>query len=235
MLLQLACRPVKQHTPVLDVISEADGGPAAAAAEPVAAGPVVAGDDEAVAIPTTVAHCVGARAVVTEMPALGELVVPVPPWYTGLLGGICATAEDADEAKEEGADEDEVTTFPAVFCKIKVVAVVVLALLRLLTVAKEDTGIRFTPPAMAPPWPLATANGSWISKGWMDIGWPADVAVLVMAPVLGRDCSSRVPVCAWPLKEELEEEGVEFVVVVMSWRIGAEAANAEEVGVLGVE
>lgn len=72
----------------MDAISEADGGPAAAAAEPVAAGPVVAGDDEAVAIPTTVAHCAGARAVVTEMPALGELAVPVPPWYTGLLGGI---------------------------------------------------------------------------------------------------------------------------------------------------
>lgn len=47
------------------------------------------------------------------------------------------------------------------------------------------------------------------------MGWPPEVAVLVvMAPVFGRDCSSRVPV--WPLKEVLEEEGVEFVVVVMS-------------------
>lgn len=220
----------------MDAISETDGGPAAAAAEPVAAGPVVAGDDEAVAIPTTVAHCVGARAVVTEMPALGELAVPVPPWYTGLLGGICVTAEDADEVKEEGAEEDDVTTLPAVFCKIKVVAVVVLALLRLVTVAKEDTGIRPTPPAMVPPWPLAIARGSCISKGWMDIGWPADVAVLVvMPPVFGRDCRSRVPAWAWPLREELEEEGVEFVVVVMSWRMGAGAASAEEVGVLGVE
>lgn len=121
---------------------------------------MVAGDEEAEAIPTTVAHCAGARAVVTEIPALGELAVPVPPWYTGLLGGICATAEDTAEAIEEGADEDEVTTLPVVFCKIKVVAVVVLALLRLLTVAKEDTGIRPTPPAMVPPWPLAIASGS---------------------------------------------------------------------------
>lgn len=142
----------------MDAISEADGGPATVAAEPVAAGPVVAGDEEAVAIPTTVAHCVGARAVVTEIPALGELAVPVPPWYTGLLGGICATPEDTDVAKEEGADE--VVTLPGVFCKIKVVAVVVLALLRLLTVAKEDTGIRLTPPVKAPPWPLAIASGS---------------------------------------------------------------------------
>lgn len=221
------------HTPVLDAISDADGGPTEAATEPVAAGPVVAGDDEAVAIPTTVAHCVGARAVVTEMPALGEFAVPVPPWYTGLLGGIWVTAE---EAKEEGAAEEEVTTLPAVFCKINVVAVVVLALLRLLTVPKEDTGIRPTPPARAPPWPLAIASGSWISKGWMDIGWPADVAVLVvMAPVFARGCSSSVPAWAWPLREELEEEGVEFVVVVMSWRMGAGAASAEEVGVLGVE
>lgn len=153
----------------MDVISEADGGPAEAAAEPVAAGPVVAGEDEAVAIPTTVAHCVGARAVVTEMPALGEFAVPVPLWYIGLLGGICVNAEDADEAKEDVADEDAAMP-AAVFCKIKVVAVVVLALLRLLTVASEDTGIRPTPPARAPPWPLAIASGSWISKGWMDIG-----------------------------------------------------------------
>lgn len=183
-----------KNTPVLDAISDADGGPAEAAADPVAAGPVVAGDDEAVAIPTTVAHCAGARAVITEMPALGEFAVPVLPWYTGLLGGICVTAEDADETKDVGAVEEEVVTLPAVFCKIKVVAVVVLALLRLVTVAKEDTGIRPTPPAMAPPWPLAIASGSWISKGCIDIGWPADVAVLVvMAHVFGRDCSSRVP------------------------------------------
>lgn len=57
--------------------------------------------------------------------------------------------------------------------------------------------------------------------------------LVVMAPVFGRDCSNRVPV--WPLREVLEDEGVEFVVVVMSWRMGAGAASAEEVGVLGVE
>lgn len=137
----------------MEAIADAEGGPAAAA-DPVAAGPVVARDDEAVATPTTAAHWVGARAVDTETAALGELTVPVPPWYIDLPNDICGAVEEDD------GEEDE-TTFPADFCRMMVVvAVVVLALLRLFTVASEDTGITPMPPAMAPACPLAIVSGS---------------------------------------------------------------------------
>lgn len=68
----------------------------------------------------------------------------------------------------------------------------------------------------------------------MDMDWPPDVAVLVvMTPVLGRVCSSKVP--AWPVSEDAVEDGVEPVVVERIWRIGAGAAKADEDAVVGVE
>lgn len=213
----------------MEVIADTEDGPvAAAAAEPVAAGPVVAGDDEAVATPTTGADCVGVRAVVTETAALGELTVPEPPWYIDLPNDICGAVED-------NRGEEEETTLPADFCRmIVVVGVVVFVLLRLFTVASEVTGIRPTPPANVPPCPLAMASGTWIS--WMDIGWLPDVPELVViTPWLGRVCSSRVPVWVWPAREEVEEEAVEPGPVERIWRIGADAAKAEEVAVVGVE
>ncbi len=208
--------------------AEADGGPAAAAADPVAAGPVVPGEEAAVDTPTTAAHCVGVRAVVTDIPVLGELTIPVPPGYTALAN---------DTAGADEVEEDE-TTLPAAFWRMKVVAgVVVFALLMLLTVDNDDTGIKPTPLAVltnAPLCPFAIDKGSWIKRGWIDTDWPPEVAgVLVMTPVLGTVFSRRVPVWDWPGKEV--DEGVELVVVVMICRMGAGEASAEEVGVVCVD
>lgn len=218
--------------PVFEASAEAGGGPAAAAAEPVAAGPVVPGEATAVDTPTTAAHCVGVRADVTDIPVLGELTVPVPPGYTALASDI--TGVDIVDS----ADEDEATV-PAVFWRMKVVAaVVVFALFKLLTVDSEDTGIKPTPPPAvltnAPLCPFAIAKGSWIKSGWMDTDWPPDVVgVVVMTPVLGPVFNKRVPGWDWPVREV--EEGVELVVVEMICKMGAGETSAEEVGVVGVD
>lgn len=171
----------------------------------------------------------GVRAVVTDIPVLGELTVPVPPGYTALA---------KDTAGEDDVEEDE-TTLPAGFWRMKVVvaAVVVFALLMLLTVDNDDTGIKPTLPAAltnAPLCPFAIVKGSWIKRGWIDTDWPPDVTgVLVITPVPGPVFSSRVPVWVWPGKEV--DEGVELVVVEMICRIGVEAARAEETGAVGVD
>lgn len=71
---------VKQHTklPVFDVREVPWGGPGAV--EPVAAGPEVAGEDIDDIAPATNTGWAGVLAVVTDIPALGVVIPPVPPW-----------------------------------------------------------------------------------------------------------------------------------------------------------
>lgn len=48
--------------------------------EPVAAGPDVAGDETEDMAPATETDWAGVLAEVTDMPALGVVMPPVPPW-----------------------------------------------------------------------------------------------------------------------------------------------------------
>lgn len=63
---------------VLDVREVPWGGPGAV--EPVAAGPDVAGDETEDMAPATETDWAGVLAVVTDMPAFGVVMPPVPPW-----------------------------------------------------------------------------------------------------------------------------------------------------------
>lgn len=50
--------------------------------EPVAAGPEVAGEDTEDMAPATETGCAGVLAVLTDTPALGVHIPPLPPWKT---------------------------------------------------------------------------------------------------------------------------------------------------------
>lgn len=63
---------------VFDVRDVPCGGPGAV--EPVAAGPEVAGEEAEDMAPATGPDCAGVLAVVTDTPALGVVIPPVPPW-----------------------------------------------------------------------------------------------------------------------------------------------------------
>lgn len=66
------------NPPVLDVREVPCGGPGAV--EPVAAGPEAAGEETEDMAPATETTWAGVLAVVTDTPAFGVVIPPVPPW-----------------------------------------------------------------------------------------------------------------------------------------------------------
>lgn len=120
------------------------GGPGAA--DPVAAGPDVTGDEVEERAPATETDCVGALTVATETPALGVVIAPAPPWYTARAREIWEVGTGAAEAwragtvaavKVLGTTEEDV----GADLRIKVVGAVVFALFKEVAAFKEETGM----------------------------------------------------------------------------------------------
>lgn len=202
------------HWPVFDVREVPCGGPGAV--EPVAAGPEVAGEETEDMAPATETGWAGVLAVLTDTPALGVHMPPLPPWKTARATDIWLLEPwRAEIVVVTGAEIGAEVTAEAGLIIKAVVDVVVLALLSELAAEKEDTGMLTNVPA----WPLATDNGSWMSRGW---------PVVIMLPP-GAVFNNNVPVGFWELKAVGRGETA-FEVEVMSWRTGACITIAVEVG-----
>lgn len=182
--------------------------------EPVAAGPEVAGEEIEDMAPATETGWAGVLAVLTDTPALGVHIPPLPPWKMARATDIWLVEPwRAETVVVTGAET--VVTAEAGLIRKAVVDDVVLALLSELAAEKEDTGMLTNVPV----WPLATDNGSWISRGWP--------VVIMLLP--GAVFNNKVPVGFWEVRAVGRGEAA-FEVEVMSWRTGAWITIAVEVG-----